>query len=65
MQVVTALMEKTYAFRRGDIMTNSASVKEVLEQYPFLQNADKVRTYIDDDECNGGVMTISVTYIHV
>ena len=46
MQVVTSLMEVTYALRRKDIISSTADVKHHLIQYPFLQNVDQVRNHI-------------------
>lgn len=46
MSVVNALMERTYAFRRTDILENSCDVTTILSKYPFLQNIDQVRKRI-------------------
>lgn len=42
MQVVGSLMERTYAFRRGDIISSPSDVVNNLAQYPFLQNVEQV-----------------------
>lgn len=42
MQVVGSLMERTYAFRRGDIISSPSDVMHHLAQYPFLQNVEQV-----------------------
>ena len=42
MQVVCCLIERTYAFRRGDIVSSVADAVHHLNYYPFLQNADQV-----------------------
>lgn len=45
MQVVNSLMERTYAFRRRDVMSSEADVTQLLAKYPFMQNADQVLIY--------------------
>lgn len=42
MAVVTSLMERTYAFRRADILANPSVITEILSKYPFLQNVEQV-----------------------
>ena len=42
MAVVTSLMERTYAFRRADILANPSVKTEILSKYPFLQNVEQV-----------------------
>ena len=45
MQVVNSLMERSYAFRRRDIISSSDSVKRHLDEYPFLGTADQVNSW--------------------
>ena len=40
--VVTPLMERTFAFRRADILANPLDVTTMFTKYPFLQNVDQV-----------------------
>lgn len=42
MAVVTSLMERTYAFRRADILANPSVITEILSKYPFLLNVEQV-----------------------
>ena len=42
MQIVCSLMQRTYAFRRGEIISTAAHVIQHLNRYPFLRNADQV-----------------------
>ena len=43
MAVVVPLMERTFSFRRADILANSSDVTSILMKYPFLQHVDQVR----------------------
>ena len=40
---IKVLTDRTYAFRRGDIMKNCRPIKEVLKVYPPLRRVEQVR----------------------
>ena len=40
---IKVLMDRTYAFRRADIMKNCRPIKEVLKVYPSLRRVEQVR----------------------
>ncbi len=40
--IVNPLMERTFAFRRADILSNGGDVVTIFCKYPFLQSADQV-----------------------
>ena len=42
MRIVGDLMERTFAFRRNDILTNSYDISSIMSKYPFLQNTEQV-----------------------
>lgn len=42
-KIISTLMERTYAFRRKDIMKTSRPLNEVLKLYPSLKRLDQVR----------------------
>ncbi len=70
MAVVTSLMERTYAYRRIDILENSTDINEILSKYPFLQNLDQVRVsacnnYILNSFLSAGLYYCVLTFICV
>lgn len=44
MLVVSELMERTFAFRRKDILDASYDIETIVSKYPFLQNTEQVNT---------------------
>lgn len=43
MAIVTQLMQRTFSFRRIDILNSPRDIKSIFSSYPFLQNIDQVR----------------------
>ena len=41
-QVTSALMDKTYSIRRGDILRGTLDLRAILVKYPYLQCSDQV-----------------------
>ena len=41
-EVVSDLLDRTFAFRRQDILANTYDLKVLFEKYPFLQECEQV-----------------------
>ncbi len=43
--IIKELMERSFSFRRIEVLDNSLSLQEMLEKFPFLQEIDMVSNF--------------------
>ncbi len=43
--IIKELMERSFSFRRIEVLDNSLSLQEMLKKFPFLQEIDMVSNF--------------------